>query len=291
MGYQHIPNLYKEQAILADKECFALEKIHGTSAHVSFRRIHDEVTVSFFSGGEKHEKFVTLFDPIALAQRVQPCDFNELTVYGEAYGGKCQGMSATYGPALKFVAFEVCSDGVYLNIPAAEHLCKFLGIEFVFYQLIPTTLTAIDAQRDADSVQAIRNGMGPGKLREGVVLFPLEQKRDHRGNRIFAKHKRDEFRETATPRVVTEKSIEIVNAEKAANEFATAMRLEHVLDKLPGHDITQLGKVIIPAMVEDILREGAGEVIDCPALRKEIARKTGQLYKARLTAALKGASV
>lgn len=37
MGYQHIPNLYKEQAILAQSECYALEKIHGTSAHIKFK--------------------------------------------------------------------------------------------------------------------------------------------------------------------------------------------------------------------------------------------------------------
>ena len=36
MGYRHIDNLYKDQRILLFRECFALEKIHGTSAHVSW---------------------------------------------------------------------------------------------------------------------------------------------------------------------------------------------------------------------------------------------------------------
>ena len=286
MGYQHIPNLYKEQAILAFPECYALEKIHGTSAHIKFTRVHDAVDVHFFSGGEKHVNFVALFDPVLLAQRIHDHTFNELVIYGEAYGGKCQGMSATYGPALKFVAFEVMLDGVYINIPDAQAIVKDLGLEFVFYTRIKTTLTEIDAQRDAPSVQAQRNGITEPKVREGVVLFPLQQTRDHRGNRIFAKHKRDEFRETATPRVVTEKSIEIINAEKAANEFVTDMRLEHVLDKLPDHDITQMGSRIIPAMQEDILREGAGEVVDGPQLRREIARRTAILYKQRMQSKL-----
>ena len=30
MGYMHIDNLYKDQRILQFKECYALEKIHGT---------------------------------------------------------------------------------------------------------------------------------------------------------------------------------------------------------------------------------------------------------------------
>ena len=34
MAYQHIDNLYKNQDILKFKECYALEKIHGTSASV-----------------------------------------------------------------------------------------------------------------------------------------------------------------------------------------------------------------------------------------------------------------
>ena len=75
---------------------------------------------------------------------------------------------------------------------------------------------------------------------------------------------------------------EIINAEKAANEFVTDMRLSHVLDKLPDHDITQMGSRIIPAMQEDILREGAGEVVDGPQLRREIARRTAILYKSRM---------
>lgn len=295
MGYQHIPNLYKEQAVLATgPECYALEKIHGTSAHVTFK-VGAEHGIHFFSGGEKHENFIKLFDEARLwewfcaLRSACATDFTELTVWGEAYGGRCQGMSATYGPDLKFVAFEVSIDGSFCNIPEAHALAKDLGFDFVFYVRIPTTLTAIDAQRDAPSVQAQRNGITEPKLREGVVLFPLIQARDHRGNRIFAKHKRDEFRETKSPRVVTEKSIEIVNAEIAANEFVTDMRLQHVLDKLPDHDITQMGTRIIPAMQEDILREGAGEVVDCPQLRREIARRTAILYKARMQAQLKAA--
>ena len=53
MAYLHIDNLYKNQEILMFKECYALEKIHGTSAHVGFK----EGAIHFFSGGENHERF------------------------------------------------------------------------------------------------------------------------------------------------------------------------------------------------------------------------------------------
>jgi len=283
MGYQHIDNLYKNQAILAQPEVYALEKIHGTSAHITFTQIHDAVEVSFFSGGEKHENFVKLFNLLDLTARFRNlnCPCSQVTVYGEAYGGKCQGMSATYGPELKFVAFEVQCDGVWMNIPDAHRTAKDLGLDFVYYSRIKTDLPSIDAERDADSVQAVRNWMGSGRLREGVVLFPLIQQVDFRGNRLVAKHKRNEFRETNTPRVPTEVPVEIVNAQKAAHEFVTEMRLEHVLDKIPGHKIEMM-RDIMAAMIEDILREGSGEVVDSPALRKEISRRTAIMYKERM---------
>jgi len=285
MGYQHIQNLYKDQSILAQTEVYALEKIHGTSAHIAFERIHDEVNIRFFSGGEKHENFAKLFDVAKLCayyRQFHSDKYPKLTIYGEAYGGKCQSMSGTYGPDLKFVAFEVCVDqDTWLDIPNAHSVAEDLRLEFVYYSRIPTTLVAIDDARDADSFQAFRNGMGTGKMMEGVVLFPIKQQLDFRGNRLIAKHKRDEFRETKTPRAVTEVPVEIINAQKAAHEFVTEMRLNHVLDKIPDHRIEMM-REIMAAMIEDILREGAGEVVDSPAFRKEISRRTAILYKDRL---------
>ena len=37
--------------------------------------------------------------------------------------------------------------------------------------------------------------------------------------------------------------------------------------------------VIIAAMVEDVLREGSGEIVDSEAVRKAISRKTAVDYK------------
>ena len=58
MGYLHIDNLYKNQTIMIFRECYALEKVHGTSAHISFK----EGQLHFSAGGEKHDNFVKLFD-------------------------------------------------------------------------------------------------------------------------------------------------------------------------------------------------------------------------------------
>ncbi len=45
MSYLHIDNLYRSQDILLFRECYALEKIHGTSAHVAYHNGE----VKFFS--------------------------------------------------------------------------------------------------------------------------------------------------------------------------------------------------------------------------------------------------
>jgi len=192
MGYLHIDNLYKNQEILMFKECYALEKIHGTSAHIGYKIQDGKPMLTFFSGGEKHANFVALFDADALKEKLK--GVASATVYGEAYGGKCQGMSGTYGKELKFIAFDVKIEEFWLAVPQAEEFVKDLGLEFVDYVKVPTEVEALDEQRDRPSVQAVRNGMGDDKKREGVVLRPLIELTKNNGDRLISKHKGDNLR-------------------------------------------------------------------------------------------------
>jgi hypothetical protein len=296
MGYLHINNLYKEQLILLFKECYALEKIHGTSAHVGW----DGKDLKFFSGGESHEKFITLFNAEDIKTHLINCGFGnrKVVIYGEAYGGKCQKMSETYGPNLKFIAFDVCLDDAnWLNVPEAEAFCTMFGIEFVPYVKVSTNLKELDFYRDAFSVQAIRNGVTKvethteingeittdlvnPKKREGIVLRPLIELVTSTGNRVICKHKGDDFRETASPRVVEDpnKLAVLADAEKIGNEWVTMTRLEHVLDKIPDHGMDKM-VVILNAMIEDVTREAAGEIVDNDVVRKTIKAKTVSMYR------------
>jgi hypothetical protein len=150
MGYMHIENLYRIQDILLFKECYALEKIDGSSAHI----LWNQNGVAFFSGQAKHKSFSALFDKDALSKSFMDIFGPEekVVIYGEGYGGKCQGMYPTYGRDLKFVAFEVQVGPLWLAVPQAEDVVRKFGLEFVHYTKIPTTMEAIDAERDADSV-------------------------------------------------------------------------------------------------------------------------------------------
>jgi hypothetical protein len=283
MGYRHIDNLYKETTILQFRACFALEKVHGTSAHVMWR----DGVLSFFSGGEKHERFVGLFDVGDLHERFTALGHDKVTVYGEAYGGSQQAMRATYGDALAFIAFEVQIGETWLSVTNAADVCQKLGIEFVPFAQGPATVEWLNGQRDADSEVAIRRGMGAGKKREGVVVRPVLEFLDHRGNRVMAKHKRDDFRETRTPREVNPDQLKvIVGAEAIAQEWVTSMRLEHVLDKIPKPHTAELTGAVIKAMIEDVEREAVGEIVASAAARKAISAATAKLYRSKWAASL-----
>lgn len=270
------------------REAWALEKIHGSSSHIEFKQHpnnRNDWEIKFFSGGESHERFVSIFNQDELLNKFKSISFNaeKVTIFGEVYGGKCQGMSATYGKELKFIAFDVCVNDKWLDIPMAESIVKTLGLDFVPYKKIQTTLTEIDAERDYPSIVAINNGCGNDKIREGIVLRPLIELTRNNGERICAKHKRDEFRETKTPRpVVDPAKLEILrNAELVVNEWVTENRLIHVLDKIPDYDITKTGTVI-KNMIEDVKIEGKDEIEWSKEIEKLIGTKTAKMFKEKL---------
>jgi hypothetical protein len=285
MSYMHILNTYKDQTILLFRECYALEKLHGTSAHVSWN-VH---SVGFFAGGESHEKFKALFDEAALVIAFKALGHEKVMVYGEAYGGKQQGQSWRYGKSLKFAAFEVRIGEHWLSVPSAADVCQKLGIEFVHYVKVSTDLEALNAERDAPSVQAKRNGIEGDQPREGVVLRPLIEFTRNDGDRVISKHKRDEERETkSTRQVVDPEKLEVLTrAGEIADEWVTPTRLQHVLQKLPQGVGMEATRDVIAAMVEDVVREGAGEIADSKEARVAIGKKTAELFKAHLKSALK----
>jgi hypothetical protein len=281
VGYLHIENLYKNQAILMLKECWALEKIHGTSAHIRWK----DGQLTFFAGGEKHERFVALFDQPALAAAFagDGMGHQDVTVYGEAYGGKQQGMGDTYGKELRFVVFDVKVGETWLAVPDAANVAAKLGLQFVWYTRTTTDISALDALRDRPSEQAVRNGVtDEPKRAEGVVIRPIVELFTSDGSRIIAKHKRQDFRETLTPREVDASKLAVLqNAEAIAMEWVTPMRMDHVLQRIKASDVKDTGRVIA-AMLEDIEREGAGEIEWSSGAKRAVSTAAAKMYKARV---------
>lgn len=280
MGYLKIPNLYRVENIMLDfRWLYALEKIHGTSAHVSW----GNGKVSLYSGGAKHSEFESIFDHDSLAGRLAAMGSDSVTVYGEAYGGKMQKMRDTYGDRLRFVAFDVRIGDRWLDVPTANAVVNSLGLEFVSYHLVSTDLQSLDAARKRCSVQALRNGCGD-RMSEGVVLRPRTELTMNNGSRVIAKYKNEEFRETRSPRVVGEGMCQALkDAREIADEWVTDMRMTHVLDKMPGADSERFIPAVIAHMVDDIRIEGEGEVKLSKEAKREIGKKTALMFKRRLT--------
>lgn len=301
MGYMHIENLYKNQNVLLFKELYALEKLHGTSAHIGFvtdkstkfdmgtkeQHAVDETAEGLFevfSGGTTLNNFYKLIDVHTLPKKLAEMGVSEIAIHGELYGGNQQKQGWRYGKELKFCVFDVRINDSWLSVPQAEEVAQKLGLEFVSWTKIPGTVEACDAARDASSVQAKRNGVEGDQPMEGVILRPLLELHDNRGSRIIAKHKRAEERETATERKVVDPSkLQVeANAAAIANEWVTVTRLDHVLDKLPqGIGVESTG-LVIKAMLEDVLREGAGEIVDSREARNAISARTRVLFHERV---------
>lgn len=279
MSYLHIDNLYKNKDIMLFKECYAMEKIHGTSAHIRWK---DE-QVSFFSGGCKHETFVDMFNTESLVGKFKEIGVEQMIVYGEAYGGKIQKMRDVYGDKIRFVAFEVKIGESWLSVPQAQQIVLQLGLDFVSYRQIPTTLDVLNKERDTPSEQAIANGCGADKMREGIVLRPLVEVKTNNDKRIIAKYKCENFRETTTPRKVNKDKLKVLQeANDIADEWVTEMRLTHILDGFSDVDITKTG-LVIKAMVEDVTREAKDEIMESREAKKRISQKTALMFKRRIS--------
>lgn len=283
MGYQHIENLYKCQDILVFKRCYALEKLHGCSGWVTFQVNKPEL--EFYDGAEGMERFKALF-PADFHAKIKALGAAKVEIFGEVHGGSCMHMSAVYGKDMRFAVFDIAIDDMFLSVPNMAQLAGELGLEVVPWEEGPTDMDWIDAQMKAPSVRAKILGMGDGHPREGVVLRPPFEVKKNNDERVIAKHKAEKFSERQTPQKVLdpERLKVLADANAIAEEWVTPMRLSHVLQKFPRDVDLRQTKDVISAMVEDVLREAKGEIVDTPEARKSIGKKAADLFKAYVAA-------
>ncbi len=76
-------------------------------------------------------------------------------------------------------------------------------------------------------------------------------------------------------------------ADAIATEWCTPMRLEHVIDHMLAERDDKTADIkdtpeVIRRMVEDVLREAAGEIVDSKDARKAISQHTARLFKSRV---------
>jgi hypothetical protein len=280
MGYIKIPNLYKCIKYLEffGPNVYAMEKIHGTSTWIYARKNSDNsYTIRYHSGGESANTFNAIFDKPVLEQNIiklmNDNNYQKFKIHGECYGGKQQKMASTYGPILKFIAFDVNvqmfdNTSLYLDVEDAEKIAKQLNLEFVHYTIGPSTPEWLEAETIKKSVQAMRNGMGNDKVKEGIVIRPIHEIILPNGERAIAKHKTAEFMETGKMRSLhlSNEEIEIEkNVNKIAEDWITSMRADHVIDKmLHKREIKIITikdmKLFIDSILDDVKIEATDEI-------------------------------
>lgn len=280
MGYQHIENLYKCPEF---RRCYALEKIHGMSAWIEGTP-SPENRVSFHPGQPPYgkisvERFKALF-PSDLIENIRTAtvSYDGIRIFGELFGASVTKKHKIYGEELRFLAFDVQIDGRWLSVPQAEEFVRDLGLGFVPYEEGPLTIEWLESQRDRPSLVATV----PDAIREGIVIRPIYEMIKANGERLIAKFKRDEFRETASPRPVREIDPAVLEeAEAVAKEWVTEERLQHVLQKVEVSTQQDTG-VVVRAMLEDVKREAHGEVVWSNSVEKAISKETAALFLASL---------
>lgn len=297
MGYMKIENLYRCQDMLLNYDVlYALEKVHGTSAHISW----DGNQIKFFAGGANHEAFVNLFDHRNLTYLIKryivsgnyASYFNsyvhsllfendfKFTLYGEAYGGKLLKMRNVYGE-LKFIGFDVKIGDTWLDVPDAEKFFGLLDLDFVPYTRVTTDIPSINHARDMASVVAREAGMGT-HVREGIILRPIHEQKNNNGSRVIAKHKTKEYSETSSYRELDATTLKLYkDAKETAKEWVTVNRLDHVIDKLCGDDTPTVkdSSKLCKGMLDDIIAESRGEIEWNRETEIEILKHTGYIFR------------
>jgi hypothetical protein len=263
------------------KECYIMEKVHGTSAHIRWK----DGTITYFSGGASRDMFIKLFDEALLVPAFTALGLDDVTVFGEAYGGKEQGMRDTYGPDLRFIAFDVKIGDSFVDVPVMDGIAgQRLGLDVVPWFKSECNVETLDRHRDAPSIVASVRGMGPDKLREGIVVRPLVELRTNNGERVMAKHKGEAFSERIhTPKVRPDKLEVMTEANKIADEWVTTNRLKNVLSHLPSDPGLEMTGKIIQIMQEDVEREAAGEIEWTKDVKNAVGRKAATIFRLWVT--------
>ncbi len=293
MGYENIDQLYNHPEVFSEPEKIWVisEKLHGTSTYINF----SNNIITFHSGGESKESFSALFNIPLLQIQLQELqqEYPSITnfrIHGEAYGGKQQKMAKTYGDKLKFCGFEVKFDDKFLDFLDAKLIMEKLNLEVVPYKIQKIDVSFIEEETQSQSVQAIKNGMECGLLREGVVIRPITEQKDKNGKRVIYKHtnKCPPFSELKNRPNLGEMVKVMTEQKEVVDQWVTETRMHHVFDHFK--TLFQDGKIsidtnvfklvpkIVDLFVKDVIKEHNNSIVWSPIIEKAIKSAAGTMF-------------
>lgn len=177
---------------LKDNEWVWSEKVDGTCIrviwttdgnNVEFRGKTDEAQMPPFL-------FKRLQELFAVGQFYQLYPETPMTLYGEGFGARVQKGGGNYIPdGVDFILFDVKVGDVWLERHNVEDIADKLGLKIV---------PIIGRGTLSDAIEMVRTGFKSvvaqaDILAEGLVMRPVVELMDRRGNRIITKIKHKDF--------------------------------------------------------------------------------------------------
>lgn len=159
-------------------------RVHWDGAQVRFGGRTDAAHIPTFLLRRLEE----LFPRVKFHEHFPPHEYNDVTLFGEGYGARIQGVGGNYKPdGVDFVLFDVMVGRVYLERHNVVDVANTMGIRVVPVMGEGLLVDAIDLTR-----RGFNSYWGPFKA-EGLVLRPTTELRTRHGHRIITKVKYRDF--------------------------------------------------------------------------------------------------
>lgn len=199
MKYTEIENMRNFPDIFQEGEMVALtEKLHGTNSRVGI--IEGELMAGSHGLRRKRpldDKFETnlywyplsLLPVRSLLENLTE-NHKQIVLFGEIYGNKIQSLDYGHKDTISYRAFDILIDGHYLNWPDFVLLCAQYNIDTVpVVASIPFNLDDIKKHSEGNTLLMEDNA----HIREGVVVKPLQERRDPKTGRVILKYVSDQY--------------------------------------------------------------------------------------------------
>jgi ATP-dependent RNA circularization protein (DNA/RNA ligase family) len=114
----------------------------------------------------------------------------QVVLFGEIYGSKIQSLDYGHKGTMGYRAFDLLIDGHYLSWPGFTLLCAQYCIDTVpIVASIPFSLDTIKKHSEGNTLLMDDNA----HIREGVVVKPLQERRDPKLGRCILKYVSDQY--------------------------------------------------------------------------------------------------
>lgn len=189
-----IEGKFRNEAVeyLKDNEWTFTEKVDGTNV-----RVHWDGHKVLFAGrtdaAQMPTPLVYALNDLFLGIKneeifEQKFGAQEVTLYGEGYGGKIQSGSA-YRPEQGFILFDIAVGEMWLKREDVEEIARAFNLDVVPIILTGTIQEAVDFVKTKPNSSLTQNE----KPMEGLVGVPKARLSDARGNRVIVKVKVEDF--------------------------------------------------------------------------------------------------